>query len=434
EGLDRYRAGGLHPVHLTEVYSSRYRILNKLGFGSSSHVWLAQDTKTVSRSVSRALALKFVIAGATDKTNEIEILRFLASLPPKGVGARNILTFLDTFQVEGPNGLHNVIVADAVASVFDLCKHKMIEDLNEVEIIRQIFQGVAFLHTHGVVHRDLHCGNIAIEFPYFRSSSVTELIGVSPPTLFPCVLCEPVAHPPSLPNYIVESTDVFCSDRYSLRREASLLVVKLVDFGCALRPGTSDVFPDSGPPRALTAPECLVAALHVPYPAPEDVWSFHSDIWTLGCSLVELYSRQPGQHPIFGGSLLPGAEMARLLGPAPEIYGCLLDDGVPLHHCDTHTSQPPNETFQDPGHVRGCESDDHEEASIAKNWLILEASLIVARAPRKPLSPVDEEVRVARDTKNVQNFLSLIKCMLRWKPEDRILADEALESPFLQQI
>lgn len=40
-----YRTGGFHPVMLDDVYSDRYRILRKLGYGVSSTVWLAEDVK-----------------------------------------------------------------------------------------------------------------------------------------------------------------------------------------------------------------------------------------------------------------------------------------------------------------------------------------------------------------------------------------------------
>ena len=50
ENLRSYKPGGLRPVHLGETFSTcpgsdrpRYRILQKLGQGVFSTVWLAQD-------------------------------------------------------------------------------------------------------------------------------------------------------------------------------------------------------------------------------------------------------------------------------------------------------------------------------------------------------------------------------------------------------
>lgn len=46
EDLGKYCPGGYHPVRLNDsLYNGRYEILHKLGFGASSTVWLAQDSR-----------------------------------------------------------------------------------------------------------------------------------------------------------------------------------------------------------------------------------------------------------------------------------------------------------------------------------------------------------------------------------------------------
>lgn len=45
EELPGYKADRFYPVHLGEVFQGRYQVLGKLGFGSSSTVWLARDLK-----------------------------------------------------------------------------------------------------------------------------------------------------------------------------------------------------------------------------------------------------------------------------------------------------------------------------------------------------------------------------------------------------
>ncbi|KAJ7031135.1 hypothetical protein C8F04DRAFT_708587 [Mycena alexandri] len=137
-------------------------------------------------------------------------------------------------------------------------------ELDEREVVRQIFHGLSFLHQHGVVHRDLHLGNIAIEFPFLRTSGVNEIMKASRhPICHPCVLGTAVPHPPSLPAYLVERAK-FCERLAPLmREEASLIVVKLLDFGCAFRPGTDDILSaqQGGPASFLKAPECVLAGL-----------------------------------------------------------------------------------------------------------------------------------------------------------------------------
>jgi len=46
ELVESYRPGGLHPVDIGDTFQAeRYRIVRKLGHGTSSTVWLAQDAR-----------------------------------------------------------------------------------------------------------------------------------------------------------------------------------------------------------------------------------------------------------------------------------------------------------------------------------------------------------------------------------------------------
>lgn len=45
EGLPGYRADRFYPVKLGEIFQDRYQVLAKLGYGSSSTIWLARDLR-----------------------------------------------------------------------------------------------------------------------------------------------------------------------------------------------------------------------------------------------------------------------------------------------------------------------------------------------------------------------------------------------------
>ena len=45
-----YRPGGYHPVHLGDIYCERYSVINKLGFGIHSTVWLARDFQSTAQT------------------------------------------------------------------------------------------------------------------------------------------------------------------------------------------------------------------------------------------------------------------------------------------------------------------------------------------------------------------------------------------------
>ena len=48
EQLDEFKQGKYFPVQIGDVYVSKYQVLGKLGFGSTSTVWLARDLELVS--------------------------------------------------------------------------------------------------------------------------------------------------------------------------------------------------------------------------------------------------------------------------------------------------------------------------------------------------------------------------------------------------
>lgn len=43
EGRAAYRPKGFHPVYIGDVFHDRYQVLNKIGCGAYSTVWLVED-------------------------------------------------------------------------------------------------------------------------------------------------------------------------------------------------------------------------------------------------------------------------------------------------------------------------------------------------------------------------------------------------------
>ena len=77
EGIKEYQVGGYHPVHLGEVLIERYVIIQKLGWGQFSTVWLAKDMKHGETYV----ALKVQKSAPSYKVaayDEVEILDVIA--------------------------------------------------------------------------------------------------------------------------------------------------------------------------------------------------------------------------------------------------------------------------------------------------------------------------------------------------------------------
>jgi serine/threonine protein kinase len=57
ENLNNYTKGGYHPMQIADVLCNRYEVVDKLGYGGWSTVWLAHDRQEKGMSLSK-LALQ----------------------------------------------------------------------------------------------------------------------------------------------------------------------------------------------------------------------------------------------------------------------------------------------------------------------------------------------------------------------------------------
>lgn len=54
EGRAAYRPGGFHPVYIGDLFNNRFKVLNKIGYGQYSTVWLVKETQAWSVVLSPA--------------------------------------------------------------------------------------------------------------------------------------------------------------------------------------------------------------------------------------------------------------------------------------------------------------------------------------------------------------------------------------------
>jgi hypothetical protein len=77
EGMPDYKIGGYHPVHVGEILLDRYVIIQKLGWGHFSTVWLTKDLKHNSYvAIKVQKSAQHYLEAAYD---EVEILNKVSS-------------------------------------------------------------------------------------------------------------------------------------------------------------------------------------------------------------------------------------------------------------------------------------------------------------------------------------------------------------------
>lgn len=131
-----------------DMLHGRYRIVDKLGFGGYSTIWLAQDTH-----LERYIAIKVGIADALPR--ETKILRALSSLSIHP-GRKSIPFPIDEFKLYGPSGTHPCYtMALARCNLREISFSRLFP----LEVARALSGGltlaIAYTHSQGYIHGGL---------------------------------------------------------------------------------------------------------------------------------------------------------------------------------------------------------------------------------------------------------------------------------------
>ena len=143
ERIPGYVAETFYPARPGELLHGRYKILTKLGFGSSSTVWLGKDMSrcaiTPSSQFSHAISniqsrwfwqsnryvtLKIVVSDAgNDAKREVAISKCLRTNPTHK-GFLFVREMVDHFEISGPNGIHQCLVYEPMRESMTLFQRR----------------------------------------------------------------------------------------------------------------------------------------------------------------------------------------------------------------------------------------------------------------------------------------------------------------------
>eukprot|EP00210_Caulerpa_lentillifera_P001433 g1375.t1 len=167
EETNGYRKGGYHPVRIGEKFNNgRYTVLQKLGWGHFSTVWLVHDSQTSQQFAMKVQksALQYTEAAY----DEVALLKDISRGDPAN---QKCCCFLhDWFKHQGPNGVHVCMVfetlGDNLLKLVKKYKYKGIPIPVVKNLTYQILLGLDYLHRElNIIHTDLKLENMMLIKP-----------------------------------------------------------------------------------------------------------------------------------------------------------------------------------------------------------------------------------------------------------------------------
>ncbi|OAV93097.1 CMGC/SRPK protein kinase [Puccinia triticina 1-1 BBBD Race 1] len=257
ENPDDYVPGGYHPIEGGERWhDNRYLVIRKLGWGQFSTVWLAHD-----KQLDRHVAIKVAKSGKlyTDNAKkEIEFHQRVASANSSHPGYAHVVSLLDHFTLDGPNGTHICLVVEVLGlslaglnALLGRLPPPMVRKIG-----RDLLLGLDYLHREcGIIHTDIKPANVLICI-----DDIEKLIR-----------CELRDH-----QTIEFDRKSSCPLRILPSGAIDQTNVKICDLGSAA--AAADKTSREIQTRQYRSPEVVIDA----------PWDRRVDIWSLGCMVSEM--------------------------------------------------------------------------------------------------------------------------------------------------
>ncbi|POR32176.1 Protein kinase domain-containing protein [Tolypocladium paradoxum] len=410
ERIPGYNFKHYYPANHGDVLLNRYRLEAKIGWGSTSTVWLAYDISRCSwLTQKRYVAIKICNCDTPeeDMTYELDMSIHLSSANSKHRGRGILGTAIAGCKIESPRGdMHLVLIFEPLREPLWLFRKRIAQQESTTHEILPLFktylrillEGLDYMHTQAhVIHTDLKLDNIMIAIED-RSTIDNFVHGQA-------------AHPMAR-KHIGDHTVYRCHNDFGpVLKSAGNLIPHITDFGLAQRGDKAEPLIHPIQPDEYRAPEVLLGI----------GWSYSADVWNFGAMIWDLLAGQSlfGQQRTLQYS--PAQHLADMISLIGDIPPSLIKRERDMRHWRwSPAAMNPN------GRLSSSAAEYFGGPFFADDGTFVHTDLIPhGRSLERELP------ECILKEKRADLFVKFIRRMLCWVPEERATASELLSDPWL---
>lgn len=307
ELLPNDRLKYFHPTQPGQILGGRYKTIAKLGFGSGSTVWLAENlafTRWGKSDIPRYVSIK-ISASDVESADEVGYMKLISSANPSHEGLSYIRTLIDVFDLQGEGVTHTCLVFEPMRETLYQFQRRLPRQRLGLPISKAyvfcLLHALDYFHTEcRLIHTDIKEDNIMVTIEH--DSVLKDLVHYY----------ETNSQPRHVRTEDGRTTHLSHDEFGGLR--GTTILPRLSDFNLCF-PGLPDNHGHLTPIQShrYRAPEVFLGC----------PWSYSADIWNLGVMMwnlledISLFNRPAGEDGEYDAHVHL-AQMVSVLGSPPE--------------------------------------------------------------------------------------------------------------------